>query len=396
MRNSERGAILPMVALCLGVLMGFGGMAVDVGYLEYQQRQQQNAADAAALAGAQQLIYSGCPNPNAAQTAGQTDSGYNGFAVGGNVHVTIDNPPATGPFASNNCAVKATVNNLAAKTFFTRFFGWANGMPETTDSTAAAVSNGNGCVYLLDPAGNPTFHGAKISAPGCSMLMNGSPDFDGGDIDFSNIGYAGSVTEHGTKFDEASPMPMPLIADPCAEITGCHYLAQNAPPASGCRALVVTTPTVSPGCYSSISGNGTINLSPGLYILTGTNNLNGATLTGTGVTLYVTSTGSGIDFHGTKVNLAACTTSCTSGAIANVLYYQVPGNSSSVDISGPAGSYSGLIYAPSANATVNGNAGSGYTVLVLANWTLNGTGQGMTYASPPPNASLIKTAVLMQ
>ena len=64
----QAGQTLPLVALWLMVLMGFGGLAVDVGYWEYQQREQQSATDAAAIGGAQQLVYAGCPSQSAAQT----------------------------------------------------------------------------------------------------------------------------------------------------------------------------------------------------------------------------------------------------------------------------------------------------------------------------------------
>jgi hypothetical protein len=287
-----------------------------------------------------------------------------------------------------------TLNNSSTQTFFSRLFGYPNGMPETTSAVGLAASSGNGCVYLLDPAGTPDFHGAKMTAPGCSLLMNGSPTFSGGDVDFSDIGYAGSDTVHGTKFDEASPEPMLPVADPCPEITGCNYLANNPPATTSCAPLVVTGPTINPGCYTTFSGSFTMN--PGLYVLTGSSSVSGATISGSGVTIYATSSASGIDFHGSKLTLSACTTSCINGAVANVLYYQVPSNTSSLTLAGPSGSYSGLIYAPGASVTYDGNAGSGYTVMVFADWTLNGTGGGMTFASPPPNQSLINQAVLAE
>lgn len=390
----NRGAVLPLVAICLAVLMGFAGMAVDVGYLEYRQNTQQNAADAAAVGAAQQLGYSGCPNATRAQSTAAGDSAANGFANAGNITVTADNPPKSGPYAGNDCAVMVTVNNSHTQTFFSRLFGWGNGMPETTSAVAVANSSGSGCIYLLDPHGTPDFHGAKISAPGCSMLINGSPTFDGGNIDLSSIGYAGSVTSNGTKFVEATPAPMLAVADPCPEIAGCNYLANNPPSTSSCGPASGAGTSISPGCYTSLSGSLTLN--PGLYVLTGSNSFNGATITGSGVTLYVTSTGTGLDLHGSKVNLSACTTVCTGGAVANVLYYQVPSNTSALNIAGPSGSYSGLIYAPGANVTYDGNAGTGYTVLVFDDWTLNGTGGGMTFASPPPSLSIVKEAVLAE
>ncbi len=51
----ERGQILPIVALALVALLGISAFAIDVGYAFYAKRQLQSAADAAALAGAQDL-----------------------------------------------------------------------------------------------------------------------------------------------------------------------------------------------------------------------------------------------------------------------------------------------------------------------------------------------------
>jgi hypothetical protein len=385
--------------------MGFAGLAVDVGYLEYQQRQQQNAADGAAIGGAQQLVYSGCPNSNAATTAAQNDASNNGFTdsgSGGNVHVLVTNPPQSGPFQGNNCAVSVQINNKQTPTFFMRMFG-VNSLPETTAAVAVAVSSADDCVYLLDTAGTPTFHGAKISASGCAIVMNGSPTFDGGNIDFSGIGYAGSLTEHGTNFVEAAPEPMLPVADPCQEIAGCKYLAENQPSTASCS-MTITGSTIYPGCYSSFSGSGigTLTMSPGLYVLTGSasgsNTLKGGTLIGNGVTIYVAPGAAGLDTSGIKADLSACTTSCGGSpqAIPNVLYYQGPSNSNSIDFSGPASSFSGLMYAPSASVRYNGNAGSGYTVLVFSDWLLNGTGQGMTFGPPPQNGSLVSQAILSQ
>ena len=104
-RRGESGQVLPLIAICLAALMGFGGMAVDVGYWRYQLREQQSATDAAALGGAQQLVYSSCPNQSAATTAAQNDAANGGFSNGGNVTVTVANPPTTGVFAGNTCAV---------------------------------------------------------------------------------------------------------------------------------------------------------------------------------------------------------------------------------------------------------------------------------------------------
>ena len=54
-RNEERGAVLPLVGLCLGVLMISSALAVDIGREAAETRRLQAVADAAALDGAQQL-----------------------------------------------------------------------------------------------------------------------------------------------------------------------------------------------------------------------------------------------------------------------------------------------------------------------------------------------------
>lgn len=50
--KKESGQSMVLVAIMLAVLLGFGALAVDVGAMTYQRSSMQNAADAAALAGA--------------------------------------------------------------------------------------------------------------------------------------------------------------------------------------------------------------------------------------------------------------------------------------------------------------------------------------------------------
>ncbi len=55
--SSERGAVLVHVALALIALMSFSTFVIDYGVLWVARRQAQNAADAAALAGAVALAF---------------------------------------------------------------------------------------------------------------------------------------------------------------------------------------------------------------------------------------------------------------------------------------------------------------------------------------------------
>src|SRR5258707_1315434 len=50
--NRQSGQALITVAFGMVVMLGAAGLAVDMGYLRYERRLQQSAADSAALAGA--------------------------------------------------------------------------------------------------------------------------------------------------------------------------------------------------------------------------------------------------------------------------------------------------------------------------------------------------------
>ncbi|UNY41880.1 hypothetical protein CPT_Momento_050 [Burkholderia phage Momento] len=66
-RRNQRGAVAITVALLMSILLGFAALAIDVGYLFVVRNELQNAADAAALAGAP-CIYprAQCSNTKAA------------------------------------------------------------------------------------------------------------------------------------------------------------------------------------------------------------------------------------------------------------------------------------------------------------------------------------------
>lgn len=76
-RDSERGQALVVFALILVGLMLAGALALDVGFIMLERRDQQNAADAAALAGARLL-----PNSSAARSAASSVATANGFTNG--------------------------------------------------------------------------------------------------------------------------------------------------------------------------------------------------------------------------------------------------------------------------------------------------------------------------
>jgi hypothetical protein len=392
-RRGESGQVLPLIALCMASLMGFGGMAVDVGYWRYQQREQQSATDAAALGGAQQLIYSSCPNQTVANTGAQNDATDNGFVNGAKgVSVVANNPPSSGTFASSNCAVQVQITSSTVPTFFTRLFGKAT-MAVSTQAVAQVVADGNGCIYMLATGQNTNFNGANFQAPQCAININGSANFNGATVNAASIGevdYSGS--NNGGSFSSASPTKMLPVADPCPEIAGCAALASSPPSTSPCNGSYSGTGILGPGCYNNLNLHGaSITLSGGTYVFAGSANFNGASITGSEVTIYIPAGATPPNFN--KVTSMTLTPP-TTGSFAGVTYYQVPSNSGGLNFNGGTTNLSGLIYAPSASINYNGSQGQ-YAVLVAAYANFNGS-SGLDFGAPASGQSLLKTAVLSQ
>src|SRR5207248_5530722 len=54
-QSPRTGAVVPMVAVLIVLILAMVAFAVDIGYICVVQKEMQNAADSAALAGASQL-----------------------------------------------------------------------------------------------------------------------------------------------------------------------------------------------------------------------------------------------------------------------------------------------------------------------------------------------------
>lgn len=105
LKTDQSGQSLVLVALSLMVLLGVASIAVDYGYLAWQKRQIQNAADAAALAGAQSLKSESIANEMAIEYSFE-----NGFV--------IDESNVETPYEGDSYKIKVTISET-----FPTFFG---------------------------------------------------------------------------------------------------------------------------------------------------------------------------------------------------------------------------------------------------------------------------------
>jgi hypothetical protein len=389
-----------LIALTLAVLLGFAGMGVDVGYWEYQQREQQSATDAAALGGAQQLGYASCPDAAVAQSGAATDATANGFTDGTNgVQVQIKNPPSSGPYAGDDCAVYARITRPGIPAFFSKFFGTGS-VKETTEAVARVSYDNPGCLYLLDQNATLNLNGDVMLAPKCAIYANSAAvETLASVFTVKDFGYAHGMQENLVSlFLGAQPKQMIPVADPCPEITACAYLAGNPPAETGCHSFVnvsVLPVTVYPGCYSDFENLlGVVNMTSGLYTFTGPVSNTGV-LTGDNVTMYVDQSGGPVQLNGSVVLISPQ----TSGPYAGVLLYQVPTNTNTVHFNASVNlSLAGLVYAPKSTGEVLGMANvtfGKYVLFVLSNIKML-VGATLTLPGPDTGQSLIKTAVLTE
>jgi Putative Flp pilus-assembly TadE/G-like len=389
----SRGQVLPLMAILIAVLFGFAAFAVDVGYLRYQQRLQQSATDSAALAGAGELAYSGSDYAAAAKS----DAASNGFTDGVNdVAITVNHGPASGSYVGNTQAVEV----LLTAQYHTFFMGIFNGLGTVTISTRAVArrTDASACLYLLSPSADSNINDATIEAPECGIVINqsGSINMHGATIDAKSIAYAGDTpNEKDATFASATPAPSLPVSDPCMQIAGCAYLTNNPPSLTSCSAGTYKgNGTLQQGCYDNLDIHGqTVFLNPGVYIITGTLNGSKSTISGNGVTFYITGNGS-LNLAGATLDLSAPTT----GDEAGVLMYQKSSDTNAANIEGAScggctSTISGLLYFPSAFVNYN-HSGGGYTVDVFGAANFNKSESD--YAAPPTGGALVTKAVLAE
>lgn len=381
-QNMERGRgqVVPLIALAMVAILGCASLAIDIGFWRAQQRYQQSAADAAAVAGAIDLNYSNTSSVIAGVVASSaTSNGFTNSAISdpnsiGYIKVDPHYPPTiSAKYAGNTSTVEVVISKTHAA-FFGRIFG-RNSTLVTARGVARVTFTTGACLYTLSQSATAiTLKSGNIVAPTCGVIDNGGFNPTNKTIDSASSNGAGilpplSDTANFTSF----PKQIVPIADPCSAISGCKKLQlATYPTATPCSA--VTGATLTPGvhyCDTKLTGGQAITVlnSPvdtPVYI----DNLTlggGSSITGTG-TLYMNTTGL-IDFQGGSFGVAAP----TSGLYSGIALYAP--NATGVKLNGTAGTVGsivgGLLYTPKADCTTDGTPTLSYGV-VCSTLTVDG------------------------
>jgi Flp pilus assembly protein TadG len=388
--RDESGQVLVLVALSLTLLMGAMALAIDVGFVRFQQRQLQTAADAAAIAAGLEL--GNCNNTVCAnmQTAAATALKEDGItsttitptanqctvSTTSGLAMIINVAPCvlgTSDPNNGNAHMAEVVLTQPQRTFFGGIIGVRTwnlvARAEAGDSYINANTSGGNCLYTNGLAFNSSDGTFVLNS--CGIYDNGNLQTDNGDsVTASTFLYYGSWSPNNC--NSSCTWDIGGSNTPPAHTTTpqSNPLANLTPPSQPATSTTNTqTPnsgaTLQPGYYPNgfnLNSNVSVTLNAGLYYMGGSINVNsGATLTGTGVELYFVN-GSLQPNSGSTLQLTApTTTSSTAGTTANMLVWEASSNGSGMTIDTGSSSYfNGIIYLPTQTLTLN--SGSGVTI----------------------------------
>jgi len=303
--RDRQGAVALAVAVLLPVLIGFAGIGVEVGMWFWVQRQNQSAADAAAISAA--LEY-------AAQTESNVPTDPVGAAAAtANFNLFSTSPPNTlnlypcyGFTVGSSCntsnsngtlnAVQVVLTqplNTAFANFVTAIWGPnVNTVNVTTTAIAAFPAAGTACFLALDPAAPNAFlvdNSGTLPNPNCWVAANSS---SGSALACNGCTIAGpttvvggdTVSNNGHLNGSPNRTYASAIADPYAGTLTHAFLTNGMPGSTYSVNCIIDHPPPIVGDYSigmsagatltqiagglSFTGNGTINLAPGTYWIT--------------------------------------------------------------------------------------------------------------------------------
>jgi Flp pilus assembly protein TadG len=319
--RDQSGSYVLVVALMMPVLLGTAGLGTEAVWWLYKHKNMQSAADSGAVSAA-------TAGSNIIAQANSVTASY-GYVNGANsVAVTVNQPPSSGNYTTASQAVEVIVSQSQPR-MLSSLFGSG---PVVITARAVAVPNaGTGCVLGLDPTASSTVSVSgsnNLNLINCNLYSNSnaapSLNVSGtAKISANQVGVVGTVSgASNITATNGIKTGMRAVTDPYANVTPtmptyCDY--NNKMQVKGTTAL-------SPGVYCgdvSVNAGATVTLSAGIYYFSGANLsvAGNATITGTGVTLVFTGSGSnwGTATIGSNANVTL--TAPTSGTYQGIVMY---------------------------------------------------------------------------
>jgi Flp pilus assembly protein TadG len=388
----RRGAATVMVSLCLVAILSMMALTLDFGLLLVQRRRSQGVADAAALAAAGKLFQAyvqgnGLDVSGTAQQEALALAAANGYANDGTTSVvTVNIPPKSGPYANQAGYVEVLTTYNQGRAF-SRLWGTK---PNTITARAVAVGRWTGQnlgILTLDPTGAASLSGGG----GGTMTTNAKVIVDSNNVAAASTNGGGMITAPefditggygGSGLNGTIKTGVPPTPDPLA------YLPQPDPSTmkvQSTKKLSVSNgnPTIQPGVYQggiSVSGQGGLNLQPGIYYMDG----GGFSFTGqgslsaTGVMIFNApqSNSDTVNIQGSGKG-AVNVSPPTSGIYQGISIFQDRNGTAPLNIAGNGNfSFLGTFYAAKALLKISGNSPSNYIGSQYISYDLSISGTG--------------------
>jgi Putative Flp pilus-assembly TadE/G-like len=408
--GSERGSVAITVALSLTLLLAFAALVVDVGLNWAARTSAQTAADSAALAGASRLLEAG---PAAALTTvgdflssngvdppptGWATDGLesNGEVVCWTMPVGPPGPGAACPAGSN--ALQVITPPITVQYAFAPILGRSSNSIKATAAAGAGPAAPNNCVLcLLEPnlaSALAVTSDGGVDVSGGGIVVNSTHPTEaavlsgGGDVSANQIRVIGGVDDDpgGGQFSPPPQPGGPPVADPLADLLTPDELATPLPCCSGPQ-LIVSDTSLTHGVFDSISvsGDATLTLGPGVYVLTdppGLSITGNGRVVGNGVTIYLACSGYPAPCAGPGAPLSLAlnghydASPPTSGEYAGLTIFSDRGNTAPMVVANNTGlDLDGALYAASAPLTVTSSPGLRVDgLLVVGTLLLDGDG----------------------
>jgi Putative Flp pilus-assembly TadE/G-like len=391
----SKGSVAVLFGLVIPALIGFTGLAVDGSYWLVQRNKLQAATDSAAISVAQVLQLDGGNAPLKAEATKLYTKIYGSHVSA--VKYEVEHPPKSGPNTGDMSAV-AVLAERSQNSFFLSALGIKDLLVKTR-AVARIDSMAEACLLGLSPTDDKTVEitGSTIVNLDCGIASNSNSTqamylSGSSQVSTSGISTVGDIYQSNGSLVNTNGGPMRSHAQALRDPYGPEGRNLQVPTSpAGCTGgrnlKIKNDKTLSPGryCGGIDFQSGTATLSPGVYIIdSGDFNANAqASITGTGVTIILT--GSGTNYAqmningGAAVNLQAPT---TGSAMKGVLFFQDPaaptyqGNQIiSNKLNGGSGLVlNGALYFPKQRIDFSGGAGASISCLQMIGLAVTFTG----------------------
>ena len=416
LRRPRRGGVIVYTCIVLLVLIGFVGLAIDWGYMTWTAQKLQNAADASALAGAQQVWWSHTDaREAAARFASLNEAGGKAVTLdlnaandpAGDIVIGHYDRPTKTFTVTTNSQVTNAVRVVARRTtgsaggplplFFGPIFGKKTSEVARYGIAMALGGPAENSVIALNKTDPKSFY---IAGNGYMDLGDGSAQVDSGNgagavFQGTSLTFlAGQVNMVGAWDEKGNPnlnsvdlnASEPYVADPLKGLPEfVPGTAMNPKRITG--AQHVYNPGYYPQGLSIINSSDDVFLNPGVYILENGDpkkpslpafNLAGGKLTGYGVLFYIKF--GNVEWNGNStMNLTPMSkeqsTSFTGiDGYNGIQFFQARNNTQEAHFNGNSlftgtaadvNSGAGTLYFPSAKVYLNGN-GDMYLSSIIA------------------------------